>query len=110
VQQVALARFTVVDSSSQEAIARLGNADLEVDDVDDSGHVIAECDQSDLATASLDFPNALVLRSEDGFGAFLFHEVAVYTDGGQYDWRVHLSSARQILGRQEGTRDTPRRN
>jgi hypothetical protein len=91
-QQVALARFTIVDSSSQEAIARVGDAELEVDDVDDSGRVIAECDQSDLATASLDdFPNALVLRSEDGFGAFLFHEVAVYTDGGQSDWRVHLS-------------------
>lgn len=29
-QQVALARFTVVDSSSQEAIARLGDADLDV--------------------------------------------------------------------------------
>ena len=41
-QQVALARFTVVDSSSQEAIARLGDADLDVDDVDDGGRVIAE--------------------------------------------------------------------
>jgi hypothetical protein len=86
-QQVASARFTVVDSSSQqEAIARLGEADLEVDDVDDSGRVIAECDQSALATASLDdFPDALVLHvhSEDGFGTFLFHEVAVYKDGRQ---------------------------
>jgi hypothetical protein len=85
-QQVALARFTVVDSPSQEAIARLGDADLDVDDVDDGGRVIAECDQSALATASLDdFPDALVLRihSEDGFGTFLFHEVAVYTDSGQ---------------------------
>ena len=85
-QQVALARFTVVDSSSREAIARLGDADLEVDDVDDSGRVIAECNQSALATASLDdFPDALVLQvhSEDGFGTFLFYEVAVYTDGGQ---------------------------
>jgi hypothetical protein len=62
-QQVALARFTVVDSSSHEAIARLGDADLDVDDVDDGGRVIAECDQSALATASLDdFPDALVLR------------------------------------------------
>jgi hypothetical protein len=86
VQQVALARFTVVDSSPQEAIARLGDSDLEVDDVDDSGRVIAECDQSALATASLDdFPDALVLQvhSEDGFGTFLFHEVSVYTDSGQ---------------------------
>jgi hypothetical protein len=59
-QQVALARFTVVDSSSQEAIARLGDADLDVDDVDDGGRVIAECDQSALATASLDdFPMLL---------------------------------------------------
>ncbi len=85
-QQVALARFTVVDSSSQEAIARLGDADLEVDDVDDTGRVIAECDQSALATASLDdFPDALVLQvhSEDGFGTFLFHEVTIYTDSGQ---------------------------
>jgi hypothetical protein len=86
VQQVALARFAVVQSTSEEAIARLGNVELEVDDVDDSGRVIAECDQSALATASLDdFPDALVLRvhSEDGFGTFLFYELAVYRDGGQ---------------------------
>ena len=85
-QQVDRRVFTVVDSSSQEAIARLGDADLDVDDVDDGGRVIAECDQSALATASLDdFPDALVLRlpSEDGFGTFLFHEVAVYTNSGQ---------------------------
>jgi hypothetical protein len=84
-QQVALARFTVVQSASEEAIARLGNIELEVDDLDESGRVIAECDQSALATASLDdFPDSLMLRvhSGDGFGTFLFY-VAVYRDDGQ---------------------------
>jgi hypothetical protein len=85
VQQVALAKFTV-DLSSEEAIAQLGDAELEVNYVDDSGCVTAECDQSELATASLDdFPDALVLqvRSTDGFGTLLFYEAEIYTDEGQ---------------------------
>jgi hypothetical protein len=85
VHQVALARFAV-DSSSKKAIAQLGDAELEVNHVDDSGRVFAECDQSALATASLDyFPDALVLQvhSEDGFGTFLFYEAEVYTDRGR---------------------------
>jgi hypothetical protein len=85
VQQGALARFTVY-LSSEEAIVQLGDAELEVNHVDDSGRVAAECDQSELATASLDdFPDALVLqvRSSDGFGTFLFYEAEIYTDGGQ---------------------------
>jgi hypothetical protein len=85
-EPIGLSKFTLVASSPQEAVARLGDTDLEVEDVDDSGRIIAECDQSGLATASLDdFPHALVLRvhSEDGFGTFLFHEVVIYSDSGK---------------------------
>jgi hypothetical protein len=85
-QQPTLAKFTVVESNSEEAIARLGDICLEVEDVDDSGRVIVACDQSTLATASLDdFPDALVLQvhSENGFGTFLFHEAEVYSDNGK---------------------------
>src|ERR1700746_3416092 len=84
-EQVALAKFTVVECCSQEAIVRLGDVDLEVEDVDDSGRVIVACDQSTLAVASLDdFPDALVLHvhSENGFGTFLFYELEIYSDGG----------------------------
>src|SRR5215469_17905653 len=105
-RQVALSRFTVVEPTSQEAIARLGDTDLEVTDVDDGGRVITACDERALAAASLDnFPDALVLQvhSEDGFGTFLFHEVAIYTDSGKFIgeyicWRkgeIHPTHARE---------------
>jgi hypothetical protein len=94
--QATLARFTV-HSSSEEAIAQLGDAELEINDVDDNGRIIAECEQGLLATASFDdFPDALVLQvhSEDGFDTFLFHEVVVYKDSSQLPRR---DSARRSI-------------
>jgi hypothetical protein len=49
--QVALPKF-VRDASAEEPSALLGEAETDLIDIGDDGHVVAECDQSALSTAS----------------------------------------------------------
>jgi hypothetical protein len=86
VTQPTLAKFKI-DTSDEDPILLLGEAQLEVIDIGDDGRTTAECDQAALATASLEgFPAALTLQvhSSDGFGTFLFDEAEIYrNDSGE---------------------------
>jgi hypothetical protein len=60
--QVALLKF-VRDAAAEEPFAVLGEAEMDLIDIGDDGHVVAECDQSALATASFeDFPASLTVQ------------------------------------------------
>src|SRR5271166_2852751 len=76
----ALLKFAL-DTSAGEPSVLLGDAELEIVDVGDDGHVLVEIDQAELATASFeDFPASLTVQihSSDGFGMFLFHEAHIF--------------------------------
>ena len=70
----------VLDKSDDSRSAFAGDIELEIIDVDERGHITAECDHVALSQASLDaFPECLSVRvhSSDGFGTFLFHEAEI---------------------------------
>ena len=70
----------VLESIAEEPRVALGDSELEVVDVDEAGHVLAECDFAALVFATLDvFPDALSINvvSPDGFGTYLFHDVEI---------------------------------
>lgn len=72
-----------VHASDDDPAAFLGDTALDVLDITEDDHVIAECDYAALALASLDsFPDALCIKvhSSDGFGTFLFHEADILRD------------------------------
>ena len=74
-----LSPFVLV-TSYEDPAAFLGDTELEVIDIGEGEHVVAECDYAALGSASLDsFPDALRIRvhSPDGFGTFLFHEAEI---------------------------------
>jgi hypothetical protein len=82
VTQPLLAKFKL-DTSTEDTIPLLGDAELEVINIEEDGHVIAVCDQGVLAADSLEgFPDMLTLQvdSPDGFGTFLFRETEIYRD------------------------------
>ena len=73
----------VLDSSGDCPRAFVGDMELEILDVDELGHVTAECDYAALSEASIDaFPESLSVHvhSSDGFGTFLFHEAEIFKE------------------------------
>lgn len=75
----------VLDKSEDSRSAFAGDTELEIIDVDERGHITAECDHVALYQASLGaFPESLSVRvhSSDGFGTFLFHEAEICKDDG----------------------------
>ena len=73
----------VLDTSDEDPTAFLGDTELELIDIGEGQHVIAECDYAALTLASLDvFPDGLRIKvhSSDGFGTFLFHEAEILKD------------------------------
>ena len=75
----------VLDNSGNCRRAFVGDTELEIVDVDELGHVTAECDHVALSEASFDaFPESFSVRvhSSDGFGTFLFHEVEILKEDG----------------------------
>ena len=77
----------VLDQSDDGPTAFLGDTELEVIDIGEDEHLVAECDYAALSLASLDaFPDALCIKvhSPDGFGTFLFHEAEIFKgEGGE---------------------------
>ena len=73
----------VLDNSEGLRTAFVGDTELEIIDVDERGHITAECDYVALSQASLDaFPESFSVRvhSSDGFGTFLFHEAEIFKE------------------------------
>ena len=73
----------VLDNSGDCRRVFVGDAELEIVDVDQLGHVTAECDYVALSEASLDaFPDlfSIHVHSSDGFGTFLFHEAEIFKE------------------------------
>ena len=73
----------VLDNTEDCPRALVGNTELEIIDVDEHGHVTAECDYVALSEASFDaFPESFPVRvhSSDGFGTFLFHEAEIFKE------------------------------
>jgi hypothetical protein len=72
VTQPLLAKFKL-DTSAEDTIPLLGDAELEVVNVEEDGHVIAVCDQGALATASFEgFPDMLTLHRQPGRIRYIF--------------------------------------
>ena len=72
-----------LDNSEDFQRAFVGDTELEIIDVDERGHITAECDYVALSQASLDaFPESFSVRvhSSDGFGTFLFHEAEIFKE------------------------------
>jgi hypothetical protein len=77
-----LMKFTI-DENGASPTALLDDAELDILDVSDQGHVSAECEQEALTLATFEgFPRGLSLsvRSSDGFGTFLFHLAEITRD------------------------------
>ena len=73
----------VLDNTEDCPRAFVGNKELEIIDVDEHGHVTAECDYVALSEASFHaFPESFSVRvhSSDGFGTFLFHEAEIFKE------------------------------
>ncbi len=73
----------VLDNTEDCPRALVGNTELEIIEVDEHGHVTAECDYVALSEASFDaFPESFSVRvhSSDGFGTFLFHEAEIFKE------------------------------
>ena len=75
----------VLDNSGDCRRAFVGDVELEIIDVDELGHVTAECDYLAISEASFDaFPElfSIHVHSSDGFGTFLFHEAEIFKEDG----------------------------
>lgn len=72
-----------LENSGGRRRASVGDMELEIIDIDERGHVTAECDYVALSEASFDaFPESFSVRvhSSDGFGTFLFHEAEIFKE------------------------------